>query len=347
MADWKTEARNRAKSLKEGASFKITEGPNCFRLMPDKRGTKYAPYVEILVHRNVGPDEWFGRCGHELDGSGECYLCDEKIPELESSKSPQKRAMADRIRPQEQMICQVSRVDPDTGAFSAPKPWWVSNAKSVKPLLLAKIGDLKFSYDDPKKGFNLNIERTGMGMKNTVYEPPVRDETPTEVPLEIIKQIKRWEEILPTYDAADMKAAFYGQPKPEAEEAAPETEELEDGVGEAAPEEEEEQEQEESTEEIEAAEEPEESYEESAEEEVEVVAEGGEEESYEEPAEEEFEPEPAPAPRRTKSAPPKQVPPRPGVKPAPKPAGKPAAKPAPPAARPPAKPVGKPQPKHR
>lgn len=310
MSDWKKAAQERAKSLKEGDSFKLTEGLNCFRLMPDKRGMKYPPYVEILVHRNVGPDKWFGRCGHEIDGSGKCWLCNVKIPELQKSSQSSKQMMAETLASQEQMICQVSRYDPDTKRFSAPKPWWVSNARTVRPLLLSKICDTRYSFDDPVKGYNLNIERSGMGPRNTTYDPPVRDEESTKVPQEVLNKIKAWSEFVPKYNEADMQAAYYGRSRDREDERSreavveegPEEEQAETDDEEPA-EEVEETEEEEVEEETEGEEEPEEEEEETEEEETEEESEEEEEieEAEEEEEEEEFEPEPAP---KRKAAPP-------------------------------------------
>ena len=224
---WKEKARERVKEKREGNSFKLNEGDNCLRVMPNKKALKalakgeepeYAPYIEFNIHRDVGPDHRMVACGKDVDGTGECWLCDKKIPELLASKVPSKKAMADSIRRREQFLVQASRFDLDTKKFMPPKPWWVSTGgrKSLSVHIQSLLTSSRRSFDDPKKGYNINIHRTGQGLA-TIYDMPDPDESPTKVPSNIIDMIKDLEEFVPQYDETEQKAAYMGRPSPREE----------------------------------------------------------------------------------------------------------------------------------
>ncbi len=287
MGDWKQKARERVKEKQQGATFKLTPGPNCFRVAQNSKGPNYPPFEEIHIHRDVGPDKRVVRCGKKMDGTGKCWLCDLKLPELRKSAKTSKQAYAEQMAQQEQMITQVFPFNPDNEKFSPAKPWWVSTGgpKSLSVALMSLISGSRRSYDDPVKGYNISCNRTGTGMKDTKYGALEPDEEPTVVPKEIRATVKPFEEIVPQYSMADQKAAFFGE-EAAAEEQEEETEETEEETEET--EEEAEEEAEEETEEEaeeEAEEETEEETEEEAEEEAEEETE--EEETEEEEAEEE------------------------------------------------------------
>lgn len=119
-SDWRKKAKERLKEKKDGDTFKLQEGVNCFRVLPNKKGTKYSPFLEIRMHRNVGAEKMSVRCGKDVEGKGKCWLCDSKIPALEGGSDAQKQRAA-TLNAVDQVITQVSRVDPDTGKFGAPK----------------------------------------------------------------------------------------------------------------------------------------------------------------------------------------------------------------------------------
>ena len=210
--EWKARERERVKDKEEGGTMKLTEGDNCLRIMPNKKGLNHPPHIEFRVHRNVGPDNGFCACGKDIDGAGECWLCNTMIPSLEGSQNPSKRAMADKISSAEQFLVQVSRFDIDTRRFRLPKPWWVSTGgpQSLSVKIHSLIASSRRDYDDPVKGYNINIHRTGSGMK-TRYGSVEPDDEPTVVPKEVLAGIKPLEEFLPIYDPEDQKALFYGR----------------------------------------------------------------------------------------------------------------------------------------
>jgi chemotaxis protein histidine kinase CheA len=306
---WKDKARERVKDAKQGATFKLVEGPNCFRVLPNKQGIDQAPYSEFRVHRNVGPNDVWVKCGKDVDGSGKCWLCDIKLPELRKSPNASKKSAADNMAPKDQFLVQVAAYDPETKKFSQPKPWWcpTGSARSLGVALLSLLANSRRSYDDPKKGYNINVERTGTGFKDTRYGAMEPDEEPIVVPSSILSAMKELDELVPEYSLDIQKAAFYGENAPDKEEHSTSNKrskvvEEEAEEEEAEEEEEEAEEEEEEAEEEEAEEEEEEAEEEEAEEE--------EAEEEEEEAEEEEE-EPAPPPKKKKA-----------TKPAPKPAKK-------------------------
>jgi hypothetical protein len=286
---WKDEARARAKEKSEGERFKVAVGENCLRILPNKKDPEAEPYIEFNSHRNVGPDKAWLRCGKDVKSRGKCWLCDVKIPELRESASASKRAQANILRAEEQMVVQVSRVV--DGRFSSPKGWLISS-RNLHVAILKKLGDLKYSYDDPVKGYNLNLERTGTGKTDTRYGALEKDDAPTKVPRAVLEASKPLDDLIPSYSAEEQKSAFYGRPKEEEQD-------------EPEPEPEEETEESETEESEEEEEETEESESESESEEEEAESEEEEEESEpDEEEEEEEEPEPpkkkAPAPAKKK-----------------------------------------------
>ena len=236
MPNWRDEARERAKEKGEGNSLKLKEGDNSIRLLPDKKdlmpdgklnpkGVQSKPYREYRIHRNLGPDNYKATCGKKMDGTGKCWACDVKIPELRASGNPAKKLTAEKIGPQEQFLVNGARFDPDKQVWSMPKPWWASTgngipgkqSQSLAVKVLSKISSLRRDVIDPVKGYNLNIEKTGEGMK-TRYGSVETDESPSKVPLKVLASVVSLDEIIPPYDEAEMKALYFGKPRPERDE---------------------------------------------------------------------------------------------------------------------------------
>jgi hypothetical protein len=212
MVAWKEKARQRLKEWKQGDTFRLAEGENVFRILPNKRGLEHPPYIEFRIHRNVGPDQGFVRCGIGVDGNGDCWLC-KKLEELSKGKDPTRRLQAKAAAAREQMLVQVAPYDPETGQFGKPKPWWIPTGgpRSLAVTILSLLASSKRSYDDPVKGYNITIERTGQGPRNTRYGTPIPDDEPTRAPKEVLAQMKYLEDYVPPYDPEEQKAIFYGR----------------------------------------------------------------------------------------------------------------------------------------
>ncbi len=267
MPSWKDKARERVKAAKQGATFKLVEGSNCFRVLPNKKGVNHAPYLEFRIHRNVGPDNTWVRCGKDIDGSGKCWMCDLKLPEMRKSANSAKRAKAEEMAPRDQFLVQVSSYDTELGKFAPPKPWWVptGGSRSLGVALLSLLANSRRSYDDPIKGYNISIERTGTGFKDTRYGAMEPDEEPTKVPGSILAAMKELEELVAEYSAESQKAAFYGEKPTETPTRSSKRQEAEAEEEEEAEAEEEEEEEAEAEEEEEEEAEAEEEEEEEAE----------------------------------------------------------------------------------
>jgi len=330
---WKDDARKRQKEKAGGNQLKLAEGENSVRLMPDKKDIlkggkmqsdedkQHSPYREFNLHYGVGatkekPNGYTVACGLDMAGDGECWLCQEKIPELK--KLPKKAATAERIKRKEAVLMQASLYDGDAETFSNPKPWNVSagGPKSLASRLANKLLNSKRNLLDPTKGHNINITRTGDGM-NTRYPDVDVDESPTPLPIEILKKVVDLDTLVPEYDAEDQKAVYFGRKRKNEDEDEDEDDEDEGGdeetgeeeeeSGEDSEEETEDSEEETGEEEEESSEDSEESEEESSEEETEGEEESSEaedeEESGEEETEDEEEPEPAPKKKSAKAKP--------------------------------------------
>jgi hypothetical protein len=297
---WKDRARRRATEKSEGDSFKLKEGSNTFRILPNKEGSELEPFAELRMHYEVGPEKAKVRCGKSIDGTGECWLCDDKLPGLVKRKPK----IAERMEGSDAFVLQVSSVDPEETdpkkQFRKPRPFWVSSRR-IQVGLLQMLSSTKRSYEDPVKGRNITIMRTGSGMRDTRYGVLEPDENPTKVPKSVLAAMKTFDELLPVYDEQKQKNAYLGRNDDESEfdEEAEEEEievpkkakkqklqDLEDDEEEEEIEEEEDEEEDDEETEDEEVEEEDEEEEDPEEEEVEDEDEEAEEENIEDELEE-------------------------------------------------------------
>lgn len=224
--DWRQEGRQRVKEKSAGSTIKITEGNNCIRILPDRKdllpdgkpkpgGFVNRPYREFRVHRNVGPDERMVACGLNIDQHGSCWLCQKQIPALEAQG---KIKMAQKIRAAEQFLVNGSQFDLDSQRFQPPKPWWVSTGngqpgrqgESLAVRVYSRMVNGRKDLIDPARGYNLNITRTGTGIK-TRYTEIEADENPTKVPLSILAAIKDLDTVVPKYSEEDQRNTYFGR----------------------------------------------------------------------------------------------------------------------------------------
>ena len=248
--DWREEARRRFKEKQQKGRYKLQEGENTIRILPRVGSKKsQAPFFEYMVHREVGPNKRFVRCGKNLHGEGDCWLCDVKIPSLANSGETAKEKRAEALAAKEQFVVQVATIDADTGKMRGPYLWTVSTggARSLAARLLGVLKSTKRDYVHPTKGYNLTIERTGTGKTDTVYGQPVADEDPSKVDPKILSKAKPFSALIPAYSEEQQKAAYFGRDEREEEEE--EEEETERKKGRKDEEEEEETEGEEEAEE--------------------------------------------------------------------------------------------------
>jgi hypothetical protein len=221
--DWRAEAGRRFKEKQQKGRFKLAEGENTIRILcyEDKKGRRRV-FFEYRVHREVGPNKRFVRCGTNVHGEGECWLCDEKIPALANSDDAGKQKRAELLAAKEQFVVQVATVDTDTGKMNGPFLWTVptGGARSLAARLLGVLKSTKRDYVDPEEGYNLTIERTGMGKTDTNYSQPIPDEEPSKVPSRILAAVKPFGQLIPAYSEEQQKAAYFGRDeREEAEEA--------------------------------------------------------------------------------------------------------------------------------
>src|ERR1035437_5887444 len=218
---WQEEAAQRLREKQSKGRFKLPEGETTIRILP-RIGSKKSqtPFFEYLVHREVGPNKRFVRCGKTMHGDGDCWLCDKKIPDLQGGDSA-KQKRASSLQAKEQFVVQVATVDPDSGKMQGPFLWAVptGGARSLSARLLGVLKSTKRDYVDPVKGYNLTIERTGMTMTDTVYGQPIPDEEATAISEKVLKRGKPFSEYVPSYSEEQQKAAYFGRDEePEAEE---------------------------------------------------------------------------------------------------------------------------------
>jgi len=110
---WKDEARTRVKTKQSGGKFKLAEGENILRILPNKQGDEFPPYAEFRAHREVGPDKRMIRCGISVMGKGKCWLCN-KLAEMQNSGNRAKIAAASSMSAVDQMAAQVAVLNQKT-----------------------------------------------------------------------------------------------------------------------------------------------------------------------------------------------------------------------------------------
>lgn len=204
---WQEDAARRLKDRKSGKKFKLGEGDNTLRILPNARGLDRAPYLEIRMHYNVGPRKKSLRCGKNIKGEGTCWLCDTQLPKLKASEKSSYRKAADDMQCKEEMALQIAIIDTE-GNWTGPKIYLPSFTLGNQ--ILALLAKPKRRYDDPERGYNLTIGRTGTGLQ-TKYEAPQVDDATSVVPEEIMKQLKPFKEALLQYDEAKMRAHYNGE----------------------------------------------------------------------------------------------------------------------------------------
>lgn len=217
---WQENARKRAKAMQTGSKFKLTEGQNTFRILPNRSAVlrfkkeknwkkacaAYPPFIEFVSHRDVGPDKKFIRSGKDVDGLGKCWITDVLIPRLERSRSGSDKAAAKAMRPQEQFIIQVAWIDSE-GEWQGPGFFYVPSP--LRPHIMDLLGNLAGrQYDHPKKSKNITINRKGTGMRDTKYGMLVLDEEGSKVPLDIVRKVKAFSEVASEYSEAAQKEAW-------------------------------------------------------------------------------------------------------------------------------------------
>lgn len=239
--DWRKKAKQRQNEKSAGDRINLVEGENCLRVLPDKKDIvngvpkkklTHSPYREYCMHYGLGTNEkGAAACGYSIEGEGECWLCDVKIPEL--ANNSKKAEKAERIGRKEAFLVQATMYE--DGKFGPPKPWSVSTGSglpgrqkdSLAVRVMSKLTGSKKDYLDPKKGYNLNIERSGTGL-HTRYPSLEGDESPTEVPDTVLKKMVDLDTLIPVYDEDDIKAAYYGKERGRKAEDEDEDEETND-----------------------------------------------------------------------------------------------------------------------
>ena len=212
--DWQAEADRRYREQSRGARFKLPEGDNSIRVLPrlnDDGEFGGAPYEEYYAHGEVGPNKRFMRCGKDVRGDGSCWLCDKIIPKLRDSDRKSDRTRAKAMEPKLQFVVQIATYDEDRGELSGPMLWSVSTG-GAKALATRLMGVLRKGprFFHLKKGYNINIDRTGTGFKDTSYGSPIPDHEPSAVPKSISKKIKKFSDVVRDYDRDYMESAFRG-----------------------------------------------------------------------------------------------------------------------------------------
>jgi hypothetical protein len=212
--EWQQEAAERFKEQSKGGRFKLVEGENTIRFLP-RIGSKNSttPFMEYQVHREVGPNKRFVRCGHTMRGDGECWLCDEKIPELANSKNPQKEKRAVLLEAQKMFCFQVATIDADSSKWQGPYFWAIAagGGRALSTRILGVLKNTKREWIDPEEGYNLTIERTGTGKTDTIYGQLIADDEPSKLPDKILAAAKPFSTHIPAYSEEQQKAAYFGE----------------------------------------------------------------------------------------------------------------------------------------
>jgi hypothetical protein len=212
--DKKEAAAQKFKERTASKRFKLPEGNTTFRVLPNKRGLDKAEYIEYAMHSNVGARKAYLRCGKNIRGEGECWLCDELIPKLEKSGKSSHRALAEAMKRKECFAVQIAYKS--EGKWVGPTLWEMSTGIANKLLNVMSRRDVSH----PQKGYNLTISRQGTTMTSTKYGDIDRDDEKSEVDEDILAKLKTFKEVLRKYDEKVQQTEYYGheQTEDEAEE---------------------------------------------------------------------------------------------------------------------------------
>lgn len=209
--DKKEAAAQKFKERTASKRFKLPEGDTTFRVLPNAKGLEKAEYIEYRMHSNVGARNAYLRCGKNIRGEGECWLCDTQIPKLEKSGKSSHRKAAELLKAKECFAVQIAYLS--DGKWIGPTLWEMSSSVANKLLNVMSRRDVS----NPEKGYNLTINRTGTTMRSTKYGDIDRDEEKSEVSEKILSRLKPFGEVLRKYDEDAMKTEYYGHEQEEEE----------------------------------------------------------------------------------------------------------------------------------
>src|SRR6266436_5484133 len=160
--DWRGEVRDRVKEKSRGNYYKLREGENYFRILPNAEDKKGAPpkrpFKEYAVHWGVGPNNRKATCGRDFrTGEGKCWLC-KKVEKLEASSSKGKQRRAKDMMAKPVLGLQVGYFeDSKQKRMLGPLLFEVNEGQGRDTLdakLMAQIGHRKRIISDPRRGYN-------------------------------------------------------------------------------------------------------------------------------------------------------------------------------------------------
>ncbi len=211
---WKVEVKSAVDESSQSERCELSEGQNTIHSLPGLKDGKMgavAPFARHSIHSTVGTAKKLLTCGKDHRGNGDCCLCD-KIDWIRSINKPSDTRKADKLQPQKQMSFQIACEDND-GTFREPFLWSISSggARCLSIQILGLPMHKKNNFLHPKKGYDLNIERTGTSFRNTRYSRIIPDNEPTEAPEDILARIKPLDELVFPYSKEGAEAAFNGE----------------------------------------------------------------------------------------------------------------------------------------
>lgn len=213
VEDAKTRANKSRKQIEIGNRFKPPVGTTKIRVLrtpPDKERNSPPIFIEYQVHRDIGPNKRFARCGNEPGETGKCWL-DRKGEHLERKHRIKEAA---KLSPQLMIAVQVAVKDREVGEWIGPILWEMGSGKSADAMgykIRGIVGSDRRDYTDPKHGYNIYIKRTGTGL-STKWGDIDHDEKTSAVPKGIQKRLKPFVDTdLSVYDEEWQKNCYYGK----------------------------------------------------------------------------------------------------------------------------------------
>lgn len=215
VEDAKRRAARSAKQIETGGWFKPGEQKYRVRLLNtpgDKERRSPAIFAEYQVHRNIGPNKRWGRCGNLPGKSGHCWLC-KKVAKLEAEGRTKEAA---KLKPQLMIAVNIMVWDSETEEWTGPLLWENGQGKSAKAMgykLVNLISNEKRDYVSDKRGYAFEFRRKGTGV-NTDWGDIDPDDKRTEVPKPILKKLVPFaDSSLSKYREEWLKDSYYGREK--------------------------------------------------------------------------------------------------------------------------------------
>lgn len=143
---------------KRSTYFTPKEGQNRVRILPSWRGKNEDFYLELPVHRNIGPNSQWATCLKFWNEP--CPIC-RAIDRLSASQTARDQNAASKMLPDARYVVNVGVPNSEDGLV---KPWSISPSWFYE--ILGFFADPEYGdFTNPREGYDYIFTREGTGLK--------------------------------------------------------------------------------------------------------------------------------------------------------------------------------------